>query len=246
MNRSFVIGVLGGRLGNQFYQISTAYAYAKKHDLEFFVTSNAPNCDNNAYYFKQFPQRDIGSKQFFEPSDAEGYATFCEIPKIENVMLYGYWQCFDYFNDYREELLQAFNLPYNKKEGYVSLHVRRGDYLELSEKLKLTSLDYYKKAMDLFPNYKFLVFSDDIEWCKTMFTSETFESETFEFSEGKSEIEDLIEMANCEHNIVCNSTFSYAASWFNRNPDKKVVTPDENNMFKGMNRSMIPETYIKL
>jgi hypothetical protein len=242
--RSFVIGVLSGRLGNQFYQISTTYAYAKKHDLDFFVTSNAPNCDNNAYYFNQFPQRDIGSKQFFEPTDAEGYATFCEIPKIENVMLYGYWQCFDYFNDYREGLLEAFNLPYNKKEGYVSIHVRRGDYLELSDKLKLTSMEYYKKAMDLFPDYKFLVFSDDIEWCKTVFTEELQKS--FEFSEGRTEMVDLIEMANCEHNIVCNSTFSYAASWFNRNPDKKVVTPDENNMFKGMNRSMIPTTYIKL
>ena len=237
---NFVIGVLGGRLGNQFYQISTAYAYAKKHDLKFFVTSNAPNCDNNAYYFHQFPQRDIGSKQFFEPIDAEGYAVYVDIPKIENVMLYGYWQTFDYFDQYREEILESFNLPYNKKEGYVSIHVRRGDYLELSEKLKLTSMEYYKKAMEHFPNYKFLVFSDDIAWCKTVF------DDKFEFSEGKTEIEDLIDMAYCEHNILANSTFSYAASWFNRNPDKIVITPDENNMFKGMNRNMIPSTYIKL
>jgi hypothetical protein len=53
-------------------------------------------------------------------------------------------------------------------------------------------------------------------------------------------------MSSCEHNICANSTFSYAASWFNRNPDKKVITPYENNMFGGMCENMIPKEYIKI
>jgi len=104
-------------------------------------------------------------------------------------------------------------------------------------------MDYYKKALAMFPNHKVLVFSDDINWCKENLNEL---SDSLEFSEGKSEVEDLILMANCEHNILANSTFSFAASWFNRNPEKIVVTPKLENMFGGCNLDMIPDNYIKI
>jgi hypothetical protein len=242
MNK-FVVGKLMGRCGNQFYQIATTFAYAKKHNLDFFVTSDAPNCDNNAYYFNQFPKRDSWFSNFEEPRNENGNSYYFDLPRLDNICLIGYWQSFKYFDDYREEILQAFNLPYEFKEGYVSLHIRRGDYLQLSEKLSLMSMEYYKKALAIFPNHKVLVFSDDINWCKENLNEL---SDSLEFSEGKSEIEDLILMANCEHNILANSTFSYAASWFNRNKEKIVVTPKLENMFGGCNLDMIPDNYIKI
>ena len=242
MNK-FVVGKLMGRCGNQFYQIATTFAYAKKHNLDFFVTSDAPNCDNNAYYFNQFPKRDSWFSNFEEPRNENGNSYYFDLPRLDNICLMGYWQSFKYFDDYREEILQAFNLPYEFKEGYVSLHIRRGDYLQLSEKLSLMSMEYYKKALAIFPNHKVLVFSDDINWCKENLSEL---SDSLEFSEGKSEIEDLILMANCEHNILANSTFSYAASWFNKNPEKIVVSPKLENMFGGCNLDMIPENYIKI
>jgi hypothetical protein len=242
MNK-FVVGKLMGRCGNQFYQIATTFAYAKKHNLDFFVTSDAANCDNNAYYFTQFPKRDSWFSNFEEPRNENGNSYYFDLPRIDNICLTGYWQSFKYFDDYKEEILQAFNLPYEFKQGYVSLHVRRGDYLQLSEKLSLMTMDYYKKALAMFPNHKVLVFSDDINWCKENLNEL---SDSLEFSEGKSEIEDLILMANCEHNILANSTFSYAASWFNRNKEKIVVTPKLENMFGGCNLDMIPDNYIKI
>jgi len=248
--RNYVIGKLMGRCGNQFYQIATTIAYAKKHNLDYFVTNFAQNCDNDAYYFKGLPTKDLSRMQYEEKRDQQGYAIYEPIPYMQDAMLVGYWQSFDYFNEYRDEILEIFNLPYERKDGYVSLHVRRGDYLELSEKLKLMPIDYYREAISIFQKekkYRYVVFSDDIEWCKNIFNSYFFSPDiNFEFSEGRTELEDLAYMSSCEHNICANSTFSYAGSWFNRNPNKIVVTPDENNMFGGCNLNMIPKEYIKI
>lgn len=245
--RPYVVGLLMGRCGNQFYQIATTYAYSLKHNLDFFVTDTAKNCDNDAYYFRGLPTKNLWNFDYHEKRHPNDLAIYEELQRMENVCLIGYWQSFDYFNEYREEILKLFNLPYDMKKGYVSLHIRRGDYLELPEKLSVLPKKYYDKAMEIFgKDYTYLIFSDDIEWCKTFFNDENFSGYKFEFSEGKTELEDLSLMSSCEHNICANSTFSYSASWFNRNPNKKVITPDENNMFGGMCERMIPNEYIKI
>ena len=247
--KNYVVGKLMGRCGNQFYQIATTIAYAKKHKLVYFVTNNAQNCDNDAYYFNQFPKRDLTRITYEEKRDSKDFAIYEEIPKMDDAMLVGYWQSFDYFNEYREEILNLFNLPYQKLEGFVSLHIRRGDYLQLAEKLSVLPIEFYRLSIEHFTKigkFKFIVFSDDIQWCKSVFNDYLFPEVEFEFSEDRTELEDLALMSSCEHNICANSTFSYAGSWFNRNENKIVLTPDENNMFGGYNLNMIPKEYIKI
>ena len=250
-NRTFVVTRLMGRCGNQFYQIATTIAHAKKHGWDYFVTSTAENCDNNAYYFKNFPTRDMGGQIYEEPKNDRGRAIFKEIPKWDNAFLVGYWQCFKYFDDYRQDVLDAFNLPYNYND-YVSIHVRRGDYLVPNTLFPPLPVSYYQKAIKLMNEkgyFKFIVFSDDIDYCKTLFENDELfpdHRNMFEYSIGRTEVEDLAHMANCCHNIVANSTFSYAASWLNRNPNKIVITPDLDNMFVLCNEDMIPDSYIQI
>jgi hypothetical protein len=90
MAQQFVVVKLMGRLGNQFYQLATAVAYAKRHGFQYFATSTAENCDDNAYYFKNFPQRDMGGSIYQEKIDDQGYAYYADIPNIPNVFLIGY------------------------------------------------------------------------------------------------------------------------------------------------------------
>lgn len=241
---NYVVVKLSGRCGNQFYQIATGLAYSYQYNSHFFVTSDAQNCDNDAYYFTNFPKKDKSERIYSEDTNKDN-AIYNPLPYTPNVMLIGYWQTFEYFNNYREKILKEFNLPYKKMNGHVSLHVRRGDYLHLQEKLSILTTDYYTKAIKYFLNIgysKFLVFSDDIDWCKNIFDERFLENACFDFSENRTELEDLSLMASCEHNIVANSTFSYAASWLNQNTDKIVITPA--NMFGGCNNKMIPKTYI--
>lgn len=106
--------------------------------------------------------------------------------------------------------------------NYVSIHVRRGDYVNNEFYVDLFKNGYYERAMYLFPEEKFIVFSDDIEWCK--------QQEIFKdcaFSEGNDEIEDLNMMASCKHNIIANSSYSWWAAYLNPNPAKEVVAPKE-------------------
>lgn len=249
IEKEYAVVKLMGRCGNQFYQIATIIAYAKEYNFEYYVTREAINCDN-AVYFKHFPIRDSWRCQFIESNviDGNGHPYYFKLPRMENTQFIGYWQSFKYFDNYRQDVLDAFKIPYERKEGYVSVHIRRGDYLANDGNFPALPLEYYYKAIKYFSSrgtYKFLVFSDDIEWCKTVFNENYFVDERFEFS-GKSELEDLSLMSSCEHNIVANSSFSFVASWLNQNQNKIVVSPSEKDMFVGSNNDMIPPNYVRV
>jgi hypothetical protein len=69
---------------------------------------------------------------------------------------------------------------------------------------------------------KFKFHSDDMEWTKNYELPYNVE---VEYSEGKNEIEDLVSMSECEHQISSNSTLSWWGWWFNKNENKKVIMP---------------------
>ena len=95
--------------------------------------------------------------------------------------------------------------------------------------------------MAMFPNEKFLVFSDDIDWCKKQ---PIFKD--CEFSEG-TELEDLNLMASCKHNIIANSSFSWWAGYLNPNADKRVIAPLETKYYSdGIVRTKYPDNFIQI
>ena len=88
----------------------------------------------------------------------------------------------------------------------TALHVRRGDYLDLPELYLPLSARYYEQAMALCePPY--VVFSDDIAWCRSNFPSTCY------FMEGNLDWEDLFLMSTCDAVITANSTFSWWGAW---------------------------------
>jgi len=121
--------------------------------------------------------------------------------------------------DYIKEVFGKGITPLRDK--YVSIHIRRGDYVKHSAFVQLWETDYYERAMAQFPpGTRFLIFSDDIKWCKARFGTDNID-----FSWGKDEIEDMNLMAGCEHNIIANSSFSWWAAYLNPNPNKRVIYP---------------------
>ena len=249
IEKEYAMVKLMGRCGNQFYQIATIIAYAKEYGFDYYVTREAINCEN-AVYFNHFPIRDNCNSNFNESNVLDGNRNpyYFKLPRIANTQFIGFWQSFKYFDTYRQDVLDAFKIPYERKDGIVSIHIRRGDYL-VEANFPPLPINYYVKAIKYFSSkeyHKFFVFSDDIEWCKTVFNTNYFVDEIFEFSEGKKELDDLSLMSSCEHNIVANSSFSFSASWLNQNPDKIVICPSEKNMFVGVNNDMIPANYIRV
>ena len=154
----------------------------------------------------------------------------------------GYWQCFKYFEDIREILLKEFTLVdemnlenkliFDKIRGSnsISIHIRRGDYVNDKKNKTIYNvfgMEYYQSAINFIDNKienpYFFIFSDDLEWASNNLnlSNATYVDVN---STGKPE-NDLILMANCKHNIIANSTFSWWGAWLNRNSQKIIIAP---------------------
>ncbi len=189
-------------------------------------------------------------------------------PKIleikNNCYLSGVWQSEKYFKGFEEIIKKDFTLknkPSLETENWlkkisegnsVSIHIRRGDYINNQKTNTLhgiLNMDYYKKAID-FINSKttspvFFVFSDDIEWAKQNLK---INHQTFFVSNANIlDYEEIIIMSKCRHNIIANSTFSWWGAWLNENNAKIVITPKE--WFKSKiidTKDLIPENWLKI
>lgn len=148
--------------------------------------------------------------------------------------LMGYYQSEKYFEHCKEDVKRLFSFKKEiisealKKmpkvsEDKVSIHVRVGDYVGLQQFHPICKEEYYLEASQQFTDksYYFLIFSDNVEYCKNMFG----ESENIIYMEGNSPEVDLCLMSMCEHNIIANSSFSWWAAYLNTNQDKKVIAP---------------------
>jgi len=208
-----------GRLGNQLFQISATISYALKN--------------NDSYGFPTWKHEDHFDLKYcffdnikVEKTYAEPYFHYCEIPKISykyNLNLSGYFQSERYFFEHRDLIKELLTpkIEIKRESGLCGIHVRRGDYVNLTDCYVQLGMDYYLEAMRRSGCNKFLIFSDDIWWCK-----QNFKGNQFEFSENKKDYEDLAIMAKrCEHNIMANSSFSWWGSYLNDNCDKKIIAP---------------------
>ncbi len=166
----------------------------------------------------------------------EPYFHFCSdlftIPDSTN--LKGYYQTEKYFEHCKQEILNIFtfkndievkasNIFPKVTIDTVGIHVRVGDYIGLQQYHPICDAEYYSLAMQYFndKDYYFLIFSDNIQYCKEMFG----ESENILYiSDNEPEI-DLCLMSMCNHNVIANSSFSWWGAYLNKNQNKKVVAP---------------------
>jgi hypothetical protein len=145
---------------------------------------------------------------------------------------------FRYFHDIKDEIIdfytfkdeiKNFCLDYissikQENETLVSIHFRRGDYLQVSS-LNL-SLNYYYEALKtiktLLPNQtiKCLIFSNGMDWVK-----ENFKPDNCVYVENLTRYQDMCLMSLCDHNIIANSSFSWWGAYLNQHVNKKVICP---------------------
>jgi hypothetical protein len=227
-----------GGLGNFLFPLATAMSLAAEHNLEvrlFYAHFGALHTHPIRYMMNIF-------YGFNEQSDISGFTKLSEcrfeynpihLPAKTNVFLDGYFQSEKYFVKHRGLVLQRLAPPIGEDERLaalwftddqptVSLHVRRKNYLQLRHVYPELFPDYYQKALEMFPDHKVLVFSDDIAFCK-----EAFVGDRFLFVDSWFDLHDLWIMSMCDHNIIANSSFSWWGAWLNQNPDKKVIAPKQ-------------------
>lgn len=215
-----------GRLGNQLFQIAAAYGLGMKNSIEskFYKWEYSD-------FFKNPINQELSPDEIFYTYSEPSFH-YKQIPYVKGIDLVGYFQSEKYFIDYKEDIKKIFEFKdeiFSEEDerlsnNYCSIHVRRTDYLNLSNYHPFPGIGYYIKSMDYMRNLginKFIFFSDDIEWCKENFGFR----DSIEYSEKNSNIKDLALMTKCSHNIIANSSFSWWGAWLNNNPEKIVVAP---------------------
>lgn len=228
--------IIQSGLGNILFKIAAAYGYSLKNNCNFFIyralCMDSPHARFDQYIDTIFSKIKFSYEQPLElPIFKEQAMLYREIPNFDlDFYLYGDFQSVKYFSGFEKQVIDLFKTELTNFNGtnVCSVHVRRGDYVSMPDRYIQLDLDYYKKACDLMPkDTKFLVFSNDIDWCKNNFTEKNgFKNISFSDKNNPSYI-DLELMSKCDNNIMANSTFSWWGAFLNRNTNKIVVTPQQ-------------------
>jgi hypothetical protein len=229
-----------GRLGNHMFQIAALIRHCLiyEKDINIYVNNNHDYYNGSLYRCKQFITK--------TPIQNNAHvAPFHYVPIKEDVsVLDGYFQSSRYFSDLSGSIRELFEphtviknvtaakygtyLTKEAKANTVIVHVRRGDYMTASNLHYhgiLTPL-YYRAAMKhyldtLGPSTQFLLFSDDIEYCRATYGGDPGVTCIDEQNEGVA----LHFMSQFRHYIIANSSFSWWATYLGE-PAVNVVAPD--------------------
>lgn len=228
---------LMGGLGNQMFQVATTHTYARDNNREdvYPLTTDLGASRKKSYekdVLRKIKRTDITKIRPWAICREPNH-TFFNIPKnVEHKYLYldGYFQSYKYFDHRKKEIKDLFepteeiknyiNEKYNFDEKSVSIHVRRGDYVNLKDIHFNLPLKYYEDALQHFDKKEnnFYVFSDDIEWCKKQSLFQNLNNIIFV---DEDEVVSLYMMEKCFSHIIANSSFSWWGAYLANVDDKK-------------------------
>jgi hypothetical protein len=230
---------LQGGLGNQIFQYAAALAVRREvgHTIWFTEGENAHNTLKRDYVSDLFVE---GRRHHASPPEAiavyKQYSAFepwtpTWFSSAATIYLEGYFQSLPELVPILPELRASF-LPALRRStgihvdsslaetGFV--HVRRGDYLLNPTYHWVQPAEYYEKGMSMVTAKKWLVFSDDIQWCREQ---TCFQRGDVVLCDEPNELIALDVMSSCGAGaVISNSSFSWWAAMLGGLD--KVVYPD--------------------
>lgn len=162
----------------------------------------------------------------------------------EHLYLTGYYISEVFYRDELDEIREIFVFPEEETAGSsvmehrirasesVSVHVRRGDYLDpiYEGKFDLLRDDYYRAAVarmrEVYEKPHFFLFSDDKEFIREAFDWLPAEDRTIVTGNtGSDSWRDMYLMSMCRGNILANSTFSTWGALLGDPEGRHVIYP---------------------
>lgn len=274
---------LQGGLGNQLFILTAGLAQARRLgcalsiDTSLFVAGKSWPIEATQLRFEGLQLRESGRSQnprligVFDrlaPSVFEE-KSFSFDPRIFEVQpgttLAGYFQSEKYFSSVKEEVFKAIDslvfdgidleaLNMLKDVEYISLHVRRGDYVSNPEALEVHGLAgkrYFQQAVEVIRKqtgiYKVVVFSDDIPAAK----SELQNIEGLDFYAVPGELSNFATLkifSLGQGFIISNSTFSWWGAWVGqmRSMVRPVIAPRPWFTTNMPTQDLIPDNWLTL
>jgi len=228
--------------------INEHFAYLKRHGLWVAHGEEYKTVFKNLDWFKnqQFKGQIVRTRRI-------GFGYEKIIPE-HGTEYYGYFQSYKNFDGEftrnlftpSNDVLSRVNDRWVKLEKGLtcSLHVRRGNYVVLPKNHVVQGMDYYKEAISRMRTIgvdRFVVFSDDLDWCR-----QAFIGDEFIFVRDTDYIEMFL-MSRCNHNIIGNSTFSWWGAFLGDPIGRTVIGPSRWFPHDKLDSSsIIPENWIKI
>jgi hypothetical protein len=225
-----------GRMGNQLFQVGLLFAINQRRGYDFYlphegeslwdcfdleVPTQGPECTN---VFREVHGSCNYDPRVFEQPDGTSY--------------HGYFQSYRYLEDCKAALLRflrfrvehralaevkLFAYRRRYRRPLVSLHFRRAEYLNPNAEHvwgNLASDGYQQRVVEAIGlDVTYVVFSDDLAWCRQALDLECVEFA--DFDHGTS----LSMMTGCDVNVIANSTFSWWGAYMN--PSAEVYAPSQ-------------------
>jgi hypothetical protein len=261
---------LTGGLGNQLFQIFTTIAVGieNRHKIVFPYYEMTTAGKHRSTYWANFlksirimtnenNRHQLSNVDLYKfPGFKEKGFHYNRIDPFDirqNKMLYGYYQSYLYFENYKETIFKLIRLREQQNDiiekyksliftdaNTISMHFRLGDYKNLQHNHPLLTYDYYETALgylidrrskfDIETRFKFLYFCEEEDntvvgetICKLR---ERYPNILFEkVDDAIADWEQVLIMSCCQDNIIANSTFSWWGAYFNRNQDTVVCYP---------------------
>ena len=155
----------------------------------------------------------------------------------KSLYLDGYWQSEKYFLDIVDVIRKDFTFPNFTNKGSqdikkkieaipnsVSVHIRRGDYVQNKDAYEYHYIDfskYYQKSLNYiykcFGYTTLFVFSDDPDWVYTSFDCCGHDKVIVDVNNDNNSYDDMHLMSLCKHHVIANSSFSWWGAWLGNN-----------------------------
>lgn len=285
-----LIHVMGG-LGNQLYQYALyekMKSLGKAVKLDTYAYSNATGedrewrsleldrfpsiqyekatdedrirlLDNSSQFTAKIRRKLFGRK---DKTLRETKEYMPEIFDMDDVYLYGFWNCERYYEDIIPLLQDKLQFPissnpFNQQcleqmqmENAVSIHIRRTDYLTVADGARYMGIcteAYYQGAMayieERVSNPVYYIFSDDPEYAKQHYRQGNMH--VVDWNDEQNGIYDMQLMSKCRHNICANSTFSMWGARLNQNQDKIMIRPLHHDNYETTTAAEVKQNWKK-
>ena len=236
-----------GRLGNQMFQYALLKSVSDRTGYDMVIPAGNYDLLKMNIECVKMPKDKLSMNVTRCRSFNERFFHFD--PAVFNIKnntnFHGYFQSYKYFEQIKNELHKEYTPNNNihdicrsyvediRKDcdGLVGVHVRRCDYMRLPDYHPFPGRRYYEKCMAYFRargNYKFLICSDDLEWCKRNINGD----DVF-YPKVSNMYFDFMIFRLCDHNIIANSSFSWWAAWLEDFGERIVFYPKTWMGFKG-------------
>lgn len=178
----------------------------------------------------------------------------CDRKTVTDMYIEGYFANEVYYSKVLADLRKEISFPVEKaansdkikimahkmkEENSVSIHIRRGDYLNPENAAGFGGIctdEYYDESMKIcmekMENPCFYIFSDDTEYAnefknraKEKFNLSDADITVVNLNENDDNYFDMYLMSCCKANIVANSTFSFWGARLNGNIGKIMIRP---------------------